>query len=183
MRKIILESETSIETPLGELHFFVNTHAGDFSRLKMKCSEIIPTLPKGMSVEKCFVVIMQCKTTSPFKDISFYCKWNNFNERGYACSGEGLEAWEWDNGEHTVTIGTEDNESLCSRIKINELNNSNYYIEMKDNVTTINLTSFPEETELSLHFIIAWNPQPEPASDSCWFAVDQPHNNLLEQCN
>jgi len=176
------ESENIIDTPLGKLSFDVTTNSGDLSRLKYKTCEVIPVLPDEMKVEKCIVIIMSCLTLAPFKNLSFHCKWLVLKEKGYACSGEGLDAWEWDNGNYTVTIGTEDSELLESRISIKGLNNKNYSITMSDNNVSINLEEFPENTELTLHYIVAWNPEPEPVSDSCWFAVDQSHEKMLEIC-
>jgi len=176
------ESEHIIETPLGQVAFEVTTNSGDLSRLKYKCCEFVPVLPSEMSVEKCIVIIMRCSTLAPFRNLSFHCKWKNLQEKGYACSGEGLDAWEWGTDNYTVTVGTEDSDLLKSRMNIKGLNNKNYSVTMSDNKVSINLEEFPENTELTLHYIVAWNPEPEPVSNSCWFAVDQPHEKMQEIC-
>ena len=182
MTQPISTSNTNIETPLGVLSFGVSSTEGDLSNVKITPCEIEPTLPEGMHVEKCIAIIMQCTSSKPLKKINFSCSWLELKEKGYPCSGEGLEAWEWEHNETTLTIGTEDDEFLNSRIKQNNLTVENYSISMNNNTILIEINEFPINNELSLHYVIAWNSLPETTNDSCWFAVDTPHEKLLTIC-
>ena len=80
-------------------------------------------------------------------------------------------------------VGTEDSDWLNSRIGIEkEYSPENYMVIMINNKITIKIEDFEENRELSLHFVIAWNSLPELVDCSCWYAVDVPHEKILQKC-
>ncbi len=143
---------------------------------------MIPQLPKGMSVEGCFAILLHCSSPTPIKNLIFTCAWDDLNEIGYGNSGEALDAWEWEHNNTIVMIGTEDEEWLRSRIKLKESLPEDYPVSMDKNCINIRVDEFPENQELTLHYIITWNSLPEPVDSSCWFAVDITHEKVLTAC-
>ncbi len=136
-----------------------------------------------MSVEKCIAVVFQCVLTTNISSINFSCTWINLKEKGYGCSGECLDAWEWEHNKTLVIIGTEDEECLVSRLKIKPSLAEDYPVTMDNNTINICLKDIPQNKPLSLHYVIAWNSLPEKVEPSCWYAVDIPHEKLIKQIN
>jgi hypothetical protein len=169
-----------IETPIGDLLFSVNTLGGNVKNSAITIYEFSPTLPEGMTVEGCYCAVLRCSSPTDLKSISFKCNWTTFDGKGYSSSGEALAAWEWEDNQIMVMVGTEDEEWLSQRLSEQDV--ENYLVEMNANCMSININNFPKNTELSLHFVIAWNSLPEKTDASCWFAVDVPHERVLEIC-
>ncbi len=135
-----------------------------------------------MSVEGCKAVLLRCTSITHLKDVVFSCSWKELKEIGYGNSGEGLDAWEWEYNQTLVMVGTEDEEHLSSRVKLKEVTSSYYPITMEGNTINIHISEFPENKELTLHFVIAWNTIPEKVDSSCWYAVDVQHERVIETC-
>ena len=182
MNHLKSQQNTRIETPMGFLSFIVSSTEGELSNAKITSCEIKSSLPEGMSVEKSIAIIMQYTSPTPIKNIKYSCSLLELEEKGYANSGEGLEAWEWESNETTLTIGTEDDIFFNSRVKYTKQESENYSVTMENNAILIEIKKFPANTVLSLHYVIAWNSLPEKTSNSCWFAVDVPHDKLLTLC-
>ena len=106
----------------------------------------------------------------------------NFSEKGYGCSGEYLDAWEWESNNQLVLIGTDDAEMLGGRLNISEMTLENSPVSMNRNCVKIEVDEYHENEELTLHFIIAQNTLPEKVDASCWYAVDVPHNRVVNEC-
>lgn len=169
-----------VETPIGSLSFGVRAKKGDLQNTNISSFEIKPVIPNGMSVEGCLAVLLRCYSPIPLKELVFSCSWVDLEEVGYANSGECLDAWEWEHNGILVMIGTEDNECLKSRISLKTYGSDDYPIKMEDNQIKIQIENFPENKELTLHYVVAWNSLPEKTDSSCWFAVDIPHKKILE---
>jgi len=172
-----------VNTPIGDLVFSVDVESGDIHKSSIDTCNIVPFIPEGMSVEKSIAVLLRCVSSTPLKNIVFSCVWEDLAEKGYSASGEGLDAWEWEQNQILVMIGTEDNEWLNSRFRLAGCSEDNYQISMSENRITINVEEFPNKKELSLHFLISWNTLPEVVDCSCWYAVDVTHKRILESCN
>ena len=173
-----------LTTPIGSLSFCAQSHKGDLHNASISICEIEPTIPDGMQVEKCIGVLFKCISPKLLNNVVFSCRWNDLNAPGYGNSGEGLDAWEWEHDDILVMIGTEDGDWLNNRLNLGkQYLNDSYPVTMRDNQITINIENFEANKELSLHFVVAWNPAPEPVEASCWFAVDVPHKKLLAACN
>lgn len=51
-------------------------------------------------------------------------------------------------------------------------------VRYADDSMEIQLATIPPHRDVTLHFVVAENPCPEPVPDSAWFAVDIPHSKL-----
>ena len=77
-------------------------------------------------------------------------------------------------------MGTEDAEVLIRRIGPSTgLSENSTVANAVDNRMTATIPGPLGDGVISLHLILAINPNPEPASDSCWFAIDVPHEKLM----
>jgi hypothetical protein len=96
-------------------------------------------------------------------------------------TGEALDAQSWENDGHIVMIGTEDVAFLSRRLPSLNLSEREAPTELLSNGFRITLPKLEPKIPVSLHFIVASNPSPEPVECSTWFAVDVPHARIEEE--
>jgi len=171
-----------IRTQIGSLVFQVEASNGDISNASITIAEIEPFLPEGMEIEGSIAVLLTLASPGELKNLHFSCMWTENDTKGDACSGEGLDAWEWENNGQLVVVGTEDGEWLSSRLNLGEITRDNYPVSMERNCIKIVIEKYPGNKELTLHFIIANNTLPEKEDCSCWYAVDVAHKSVIEAC-
>jgi hypothetical protein len=176
-----LSATTYVDTPLGRLKFYTDIVGGQVTDLKLVQGKLEPILPTGMSVSACFAVFLQFSVAENATGFKFHCDWEDFDGKGYASTGEGLDAWGWEHHNHLVMVGTEDADWLNGRIPLAPFTPNAYPITMDENKMEIRLNELPEGRSCSLHFIVAWNPFPEPRECSCWYAVDVPHKVVTQR--
>lgn len=176
----LLSAATYLETPLGLLKFYAELVGGKLTNLKLSKVKIEPSLPAGMSVSACFAVLLEFSVKEGVSGFQFHCDWERFEGKGYGNSGEGLDAWEWEHNNQLVMVGTEDADWLNARIPLASFAPDEYPIAMEDNRIKIRLDKLSEGGPYSLHFVVAWNPYPEPHKCSCWYAVDVPHKVVVQ---
>ncbi|MDD2721815.1 MAG: hypothetical protein PHH47_10970 [Gallionella sp.] len=180
----LASKNTSLETPIGTLSFGIKADAGDVDDFRVLVRPVNRELPWGMSVEGCVAVLLQGLSYSAFENLKFYCKWDGLKQQGMANSGEALEAWEWESDGKLVMIGTEASDRLNERLNYQGQSTcENISVAMTDNTISVRLGKFAAGKMLSLHFLVAWNPSPEPISCSCWYAVEMSHPALMESLN
>ena len=178
-----LKTSTSVQTPLGKLNFYLATIGGEAKEITISHCQIYPSIPKYISVDGCIVVLLQFSAIEQIDEVNFCCAWEDLKIEGYGHGGEGLEAYEWEQDNHLVMIGTEDPYYLNYRIPLipaepSEV--SDYPITMEENEIRICLKKLPAASSYSLHYVIAWNKLPEPIEISCWLAVDRTHKSIRE---
>jgi len=169
----------------------VNTAIGDFV-FSLECDgtpdiplieirEVAPTLqlPPGRSVLRCTAIVARVHSKSAIAALQWSCVCRT-PVRGSVSTGEWLDAQDWLSGNRLVVVGTEDGEALVSRLPFLNPRQEEYFnILSPDRIETC-LENVPAGFDLSLHYVLAENPWPEPVDASCWFAVDIPHRHLLE---
>ena len=174
------QSKLVIKTILGELSFGVTAKEGDLSKGKIDSVNLEPMIPEGMEVEESIAVLLRINSSTDIKNLNFTCTWQSTVEEGGSCTGQGLDAWEWEKDGHLLLIGTEDEEWLASRLGSKNL--SQYPVIMSSNGFEIHIEKFPKGKVLSLHYIISSNSLPENVDCSCWYAVDVSHHRVLQAC-
>ena len=182
MVHILKVVEDSITTSIGKISFTVKAVEGDISDARILLTEIQRSLPEGMEVESSIAALLKVNSSVAIKELEFTCAWNQFEGKGDSCSGEGLDAWEWEDNNLLVVIGTEDGDWLASRLNLGVISRENYPVSMEKNRINIQIAEYPPNKELTLHFVIAQNTLPEKEDCSCWFAVDVAHNRIIEAC-
>ncbi|MBG9993327.1 hypothetical protein [Pseudoalteromonas sp. NZS37] len=174
------QNELVLKTIFGELSFGVTAKEGDLSNGKIVSVNLEPMIPEGMEVEDSIVVLLRVNSSTDIKNLNFTCTWNNTIEEGGACTGQFLDAWEWEKDNHLLLIGTEDEEILGSRLGTKYLSQSP--VTMGSKGFEIHIKTFPKDRELTLHYVVSSNGLPEKEDCSCWFAVDVAHKRVLEAC-
>ncbi|MDD4964343.1 MAG: hypothetical protein PHI11_10555 [Gallionella sp.] len=174
----------SLETPLGRLSFGIKADLGEVDDFRVSIHPVNREMPWGMSVEGCAAVLFEGLSCSAFENLEFYCQWDDLKQQGMANSGGALEAWEWESDGKLVMIGTEVSDRLNERLNYQGQSTcENISVAMTDNAISVRLGKFAAGKMLSLHFMVAWNPSPEPSSCSCWYAVEMSHQALMESLN
>jgi hypothetical protein len=177
---ILSQSELVIKTTFGELFFGVTSKNGDLSNARIVSVNLEPMLPEGMQVIESIAILLRVNSSTEIQNLNFICTWNNTIEEGGSCSGEGLDAWEWWKDNHLLSIGTEDEEWLGSRLGTKYLSQSP--VMMGNNGFEIHIEKYPKDKELSLHYIVSSNHFPEKKDCSCWYSVDVAHKRVLKAC-
>jgi hypothetical protein len=168
-----------IRTPLGNVEFQVEPVGIPAPGVSIVAAPFKPKIPNGMSVLACYGVVLQVNVPKPLVDLRFHAFLDLNSVAGSGAStGEGLEALEW-NGKNTVMlIGTEDRECLERRLPHGIVLPGDPFTYSPESLS-IHVAKIPSGQLLSLHFVLAWNELPETVAPSFWFAVDQPHNSVL----
>ncbi len=175
-----VSKNASFKTPIGTLSFGIEADAGDMDAFHISTCPVNRELPWGMSVEGCVAVLLQGMPSTALENLVFYCQWDDLNIQGQGGSGEALQAWEWESDGKLVMIGTEDSARLNERLNHQqEFIPENYSVVMNNNKISIRVKKQEPNQALSLHFVVAWNPSPEPWACSCWYAVDIPHKEVM----
>ena len=163
---------TTLETGIGEFSFACERTKGCPVSLKQIVGRA--DVPEGMSVERLTVVLCNVPACSVESSVRFSCHYFGDAE-GSPCTGEGLEAQEWSEAGRMVVVGTEDGEFLADRFRHLSAGEKEALAEYNKDSMIVHIRTIPPECNLSLHFALAENPEPEPVDASAWFAVDIPH--------
>lgn len=166
-----------LDSVLGTLVFGLS-YASD-SQAKIRWSEVAisPQLPPGKCVLRCRAFSLAVHGVDSLRLLRFRLQCSTL-ALGSPCRGEDLEAQEWESETHILTAGTENSVRLNSRMPFLRLGDFDYIVEYTSDSMEIQLDFIPPNQPVSLHYIIAENPYPEPAECSAWFAVDVAHSKL-----
>lgn len=187
MTSYTLERSVLVPTPLGQLRCRSLLKSKEplesYEPPLLLARSFVPDLPEGMSVEGCVGVLFQYEAKVQLSGLRYECEWVR---RTAACTGpetgEALDAQGWDNGTAMVMVGTEDENFLSARLLPPiAFGEGNYDVDYSEDGLAVCFARFPAGSSLDLHFVIAWNPSPEPANCSCWYAVGTPHRALLAE--
>lgn len=126
---------------------------------------------------RCRAVVLRVPESPSIRSLQFRMRCNTVAQ-GTPCTGECLEAQEWQSDTRLLVVGTEDAAALNGRLPFLQLGDFDQIVQYDFESMEIQLASIPPHRQVTLHFIIAENPYPEAAADSAWFAVDIPHREL-----
>lgn len=170
-----------IQTPIGELSFSVSAYGQQLAvdETHLKHARIEPHLPPGMAVDSLEAVLVELTPHTQLRTVTISCKWVStpgvWDDRP---TGEYLDAQSWVVDSKLVLIGTEDLDSLVTRLTDHGLLDAPYPVVYCDDGFEIVLSRVPARQMTSLHFIVASNHYPEPVDCSAWYAVDVPHAHV-----
>jgi hypothetical protein len=172
--------EIILETEIGQVKAvsLFCADALDPNQISLKAITFTPSLPPQMSVRKCTALLLTIDQPTTIQRLNFSLSLDS-KILGSPCTGECLEAQEWNDGDKLLVIGTEDSQALTCRLPL--LCKQEEVLNYTPHSLTLNLHDLPKSKPLSFHFILAENNIPEPEESSAWFAVDQKHSYLLQQ--
>jgi hypothetical protein len=171
-----------VQTPIGRIKFDAMANgsllAGRDAQFSLHAFS--PELPPGMSVEKAYVILVTLLPASEFREIIVRCHWlDAMQVVGDPESGQNLDAQTWQTNGWIVAIGTEDFEVLETRLPQCGFTERNYPVRYHPHRIEVHTPSMQEDFPVTLHFVVAINPWPEPMESSAWFALDVPHDTVL----
>lgn len=177
---VTVTKSLSMETALGELtiEVFVDGAALTDESVEISWRSIAPALPPGMSVDTCRVILIKVDSGSSLCHVRYIA---NLHAKsiGSACTGEALEAMEWEEENRTVVVGTEDSEALVARMPWAAGALNAVIATYTSQALKIDTGDVHHPKPVSFHIVIAENALPEPSEASAWFAVDIPHEQVL----
>jgi len=177
-----MEHSKTLYTPLGPIHFFARTepNSGGAHEIEFRVLEPEPNLPPGMSVRRVRAVLLQACSRIGFERLDFSCRLETDIEGGPE-SGERLDALSWEGKHDLVAVGTEDGEALSGRMPWLEfIGDPLALVQYRTDGLNVPLKRIPAGVTIGLHYIVAENSNPEPVECSAWYAVDIPHEQLLQ---
>lgn len=172
---------SSFDTILGcfEIEFLAHADGDGKYTSSLHIFEIQPRLPPGipnLKIHKTTAIVFLCRSTIILPTIEVSAKLHTDSEEDWD-TGEALDAKVWYDGNRVVNVGTESLDYLSDR---RETPNLAKLCEHRDGKNEL-LTVFPRSIgmrELSLHYIVAENHDPDPEMPLTWFAVDQDHERI-----
>lgn len=138
-----------------------------------------PDLPDGMAVDVSSAYRIEFAATFPLHDFSFDFTRTEHEPKGDPNPGECLEAQSWSIGDGLLMFGTEDGESLQTRMPWLRIDGGNCPVEYLANGFRIAIPYIEPKTNVGFHFILAYN-QVDANCDAEWFTVDIPHAKLTD---
>jgi hypothetical protein len=173
-------TSTRLSTPLGDLEFVAEVD-GVPSALSgtLDVARMDPSLPDGMSVGDCYVVLLRVPAVEVSTSVRFAARLHPVAPvTAGAATGQGLEAQSWQNGQYKLLVGTEDVERLSGRFPAWASLPQDPFAYSPASLAFY-FPNVPPNQSLSLHFVAAWSSFPEPSDASCWYAVYQLHNAVI----
>ena len=179
-----------VSTKLGDLCFDLVNLRGRASRAPHRI-EVFPIspqrLPPGGSVQSLVAVLLTVRPRVTMRRLRFRCRWVSTPAVEIDSeSGERLAGQSWRGAGKLVHVGTEDLEALEHRLPgcwFDRRGRSRYRdhdMASVDGLTT-EVPYVHARTAITLHYIVAENPLPEPVEVSTWCAVDIDHDKVIAQ--
>ena len=202
----IKQDTLKYSTPFGNINFNCKINEFDVSKIKpsiihakektiisswyfQECqveflsTNFNPKIPNNMKIENCVAGVWRLICFQEGIKPIFNIKLET-NLEGIPETGEGLISLAFENDTFKLSIGTEDEDYLISRAKMNNWMPTRfqttdcYTIDYEKNGIQISLPNLKKEDKIQIQFITAWS-QPE-YPESTWFAVEQNLSHLLE---
>jgi hypothetical protein len=172
------EAAINLDTTLGPFLLVAacDRRPGEVS-LDVRTFEPRLSLPSGMSVFRCRAVVLRVTSQVDIAGLRWSCE-SPPGVVGSPCSGEGLDAQEWEAGNRMVVVGTEDEDALASRLGLRPQEPHRGWVRYSPRKLEVTIPWVPASAAFGLHFIVAENTSPEPIEASAWFAVDIQHEQL-----
>ena len=76
-----VSNKVLLNTPLGALSFEAKCRIGKLDGSTITVHNWKPSIPNGMSVEGCKVIVFKHTPSEPFKDFCFTCEWEGLSLR------------------------------------------------------------------------------------------------------
>lgn len=136
-------------------------------------------LPSGLSVDSTLGLVVSLRSGMPTRDFLFALRIDAISTNGSPESGECLDAQSWDLDGGIMMLGTEDGESLQSRMDWSSFSiESGCPLSYLSDGFELSVNYIPPHVELDFHFVLAYS-RVNLGDDATWFAVDVPHATML----
>ena len=180
-----------VSTTLGDLCFDLVDPRSRASRAPHRI-DIFPIspqrLPSHRSVQGLVAVLLTVTPQVTMTRLRFRCRWVITPAVEIDSeSGECLAGQSWRGDGRLVHVGTEDIDALEARLPgcwFDRRGRSRFRVH--DDMTTVDgltveVPYVEADNTITLHYIVAENPLPEPVDASTWYAVDIDHDKVITQ--
>jgi hypothetical protein len=173
-------ASVEIKTPVGLISIEALINDVHVPSSWFRKAQIQPSLPKGMSVRACWIVLLEIPFVTMGDTIQFSGRLLATKPVSDGPeTGECLEAQTWIGEDCVVTLGTEDDECIRSRLGESfAVSPHSFAYSAEGLVVSFKCAKSCERA--TFHFTVAWNDFPESAECSCWFAAEQPHQIVIQ---
>ena len=140
-----------------------------------------------MSVQSLIAVLLTVTPRVTMTRLRFRCGWVTPPAAEPEIeTGECLDSQAWRGDRQLVHIGTEDLEALEARLPgcwFDRRGRSRYRDDdlYTDHGITTEVPYVEARSTITLHYIVAENPLPQPVAESTWWAVDIDHDKVVAQ--
>ncbi|MCJ8140087.1 hypothetical protein [Falsirhodobacter halotolerans] len=169
-----------LPTRLGILSFRTDATGPSLvdSDISLRSVGFTPKLPSGMSTSTCTAVLLQTRPDKDIRTLNLHAELAAALDSN-RCTGEFVDALEWNDEQNLVIVGTEHDDALYIRYPdAGYANVASVKYGLQSMKIEFDLDGMPPG--VSFHMIVAENPIPEPMEASAWFAVEQRHKDVLQ---
>lgn len=189
---LVVNGESFIANRTGAISTELGTDwslVDDQLEAEVLVSTVTSRLPPGMFVDNCVVALIRLRANRTLSGYSFECTHDSEAIIGPSgpCSGQYLEAQEWNHSGITLTLGTQDLEAIVAHRR----NGGLFPIRLarsaavqaltvlyKPNGFAVQPPPLESNEAIQVQFVAAWAPESAPEF-APWFAVDFAPGNLL----
>lgn len=172
-----------VRTALGNLEFVLVDDSGASPAVHHSIDVVCldPVLTGGQVTESRTAVVLRIEPRNALESLRFECRWvESPGVAGELETGQYLESLAWRRDGRVVSVGTEDEDSLASRLpSCGYLEERWTLVHSTDDGLIVEIPSVPAGQMVSFHYIVAENPFPEPKPEARWYAVDVDHRSVI----
>lgn len=161
----------SIATPLGVVQITAESNG----EVLLASVELPHSIGNGMTIDRSIACVLTIKPKYNSTDVFFSGTIVDSKVEGSPATGECLDCLEWKTEEWHLTLGTEDQEMLDSRLPDLSVPKDPYPIEYTPSRMVMQLRGIRMLTTTTFHFITSWKMLPDERGCSAWFFADIPH--------
>lgn len=177
----LVQKSVLLDTLLGQIHFVFSVSGMGVteSDLSISVRTFTPKIPAGMKVKSCRAILFSLECTNQAARISYSATLDT-RIVGGPCTGERLEAIEWDKEGLNVSVGTEDSEALKNRMPYLNIRERAGVATYSEDQITVEIPECLHIRPATFHFVVADTAKASRDDASGWFAVDVLHKRIRQ---
>ncbi len=160
-----------ITTPLGIFQITAESNG----EVLLASGELPQSLVNGMTIDRSIACVLTVKPECAVTNVVFSGTLANVKIEGAPAPGECLDCLEWKTENWYLTLGTEDQEMLDSRLPDLSIPEDPYPIEYTPSRMELNLKGVRMQNVTTFHIVISYKRLPDDRDCSAWFFADIPH--------
>jgi hypothetical protein len=166
-----MRDQHSIATPIGEIRITAESNG----EVSLASGELPRSIANGMSIDNSIACILTVHPHHETTDIRFCAELLGSAVEGSPHTGQDLDCLEWESTEWQLTLGTEDQEILASRLPDLCISEDPYPIEYTTSSMVLTLNRVPMRKTTTFQFIVSYKKLPDERECSAWFFADVSH--------
>ncbi len=160
-----------IPTPLGNV--LISSESD--GKVELRLGDLPTILTNGMVVDKAMVCVLRVVPDRVSTRMLFTAALENSAVEGFPETGESLDCQTWEDANWSLSIGTEDQDMLITRLPELGIPREPYPIQYSPSHIRLSLQGIQMDRPTTFHFIVAVKRRPDDRECSTWFAADIQH--------